>query len=243
MATKRKIKIDEEGSKILEECISRIAAPKEADFVRETLRALVLNNAIPLAILPYVPVPARKAGQTRFDQLYAASMALVFPEYRETTVARLLGPGYSDPSLKVWRAIFPDKFKLTHVLLRAHTYQDAFALACDYACRLSLHLFHKIPVDLTVRVMFMSESALRRHLTIREITRNKKRLELKLEAREFTFKQLTGARLAALGPPKDPKYSIFKYVETKDLDKLYRDGISRVSCIEMESRKKGSRLR
>ncbi len=119
--------------------------------------------------------------------------------------------------------------------MRADTYQEAFAFAADYACRVHLHLFRTIPVDLTVRVMFMSERALGRHLSIRRSVRTKKQQELKLMARVFTHKQLSGARLAALGPPTFPNYSIFKYVETKDLRRISTTGKARTSIIEIES--------
>lgn len=218
-----------------EEYVDRVSSSKDRPYIKEALRDMVLNNTIPLKVLRDVPLPPRKVGKTRFDQLYAASMALVFPGYRETTLGRLLGPIGFDPEIKVFRAIFPEKFKITHILLRARTYQEAFALACDYACRVSLRLFKKIPPDLTIRVLFMSESSLRRHLSIREVTKTKKRQQLKMEGRQFTDKQLKGARLAALGPPSNPEYSIFKYSETKDLTRLRNSGVTRTSSIETES--------
>lgn len=215
--------------------VERVSSEKDRPYVKEALREMILNNAIPLKILRDMPLPPREVGKTRFDQLYAASMALVFPGYRETTLGRLLGPEGFDPEIKIFRAIFPEKFKVTHILLRARTYQEAFALACDYACRVSLRLFKKIPPDLTIRVLFMSESSLRRHLSIREVTKTNKRQQLKMEGRQFTDKQLRGARLAALGPPSDPNYSIFKYSEVKDLTRLRNSGVTRTSAVETES--------
>lgn len=238
---RRKIVIDEAGSRILDECVARIASPKDKDFFKSILRDLVLNNAVPIDMLESIPLPPKEVGKTRFDQLYQASMAIVFPDYRERTLLRLLGKKHEEPEIKIWRVIFPEKYKLTHILLRAKTYQEAFALSCDYACRIHLYLFRQIPVDLTIRIMFMSESAIRRHLNLRETNRYKKRQEMKLEGREFTHKQISGSRLAALGPPKNHNHSIFKYVESRDLRRLRENGISRTSSVELESFRPSSR--
>ena len=231
-------KKDVDASKAIDACVRRISGPSDREFIRSTLEGLVRNNVIPVALLDVLPVPPARAGRTRFDQLYEAAMSLVFPEYRENTIARLLGPDPPEQGIKIWRAIFPEKYMLTHVLLRAHTYQEAFSLACDYACRLSLHMFNRVPVDLTVRVMFMSEGALRRHLTLREVNRKKKRRDLQLEARDYTDKQLNGARIAALGPPRDPSHTVFRYSEKKDLRRIKEaGGPARTSAVQSESHK------
>jgi len=233
---RKKLEIGPEGLKALDECARRISGPKDQAFIRKMLGELLLNNALPVDLLAHIPVPPREAGTTRFDQLYSAAMSLVFPEYRENTLSRLLGQGPHEDGIRVWRAIFPDRYKLTHVLLRAHTYQQAFALACDYACRVSLYMFKQIPADLTIRILFVSESAMRRHLTMREITRHKKRHELKLQGRKFTDKQVAGARLAALGPPRHPDNAIFRYVEQQDMRKVREStGKVRVSAVQAES--------
>lgn len=234
----------EEASEAAERCARRVSGPKDRDFFRKALADLVLNNVVPVELLDSVPSPPAGVGKTRFDQLYDAAMSLVFPEYRKGTIRRLLGEGAPDPEIRIWRAIFPDRFKVDHVLLRAHTYQEAFALACDWACRRSLHQFGKVPVDLTVRVMFMSESALRRFLSLREVNRRKKRRDLQLEAREFTPKQVNGARIAAAGPPRDPRYSLFRYAEKKDLRRILESkGLARTSAVESESHKPSARKR
>lgn len=242
--TRIKRRSDEETEKAVEECAGRVAGKKDYEFFKSMLLGLVRNNVIPVDLLDSVPAPPAGVGKTRFDQVYDAAMSLVFPDYRENTVARLLGPSPPDPGVKIWRAIFPDRFGLTHVLLRARTYQEAFALACDYACRLSLHVYGKIPVDLSVRVMFMSESALRRYLSLREVNRKKKRRDLQLEAREFTPRQVNGARIAAAGPPSDPRHSIFRYAERKDLRSIRSaGGPARESSVESESHKPHLRRR
>ena len=234
----RKTPDDREVQKAIEDCLKRACSPKERPQWREFLKDLVRNNAIPLELLTDLPIPASIAPRTRFDQIYAASMALAFPGYRKTTLRALLGPWDSIRGVKVWRAVFPEKFGMAHVLIRAPSFQEAFARACDYACRASLRLWRKIPVDLTVRVMFMGEKALRRHLGLRWANRVHKRKELQLVGREFTPRQLNGARIAALGPHDDPGYAIMKYSEFKDLSKVRQGGAVRRSEVESESFRK-----
>ncbi len=240
---KKKVTTNKDVSEAITNCIKKISGPRDSKFFTEMLTGLVKNNSFPIELLDSVLVPPASIGKTRFDQIYDAVMSLVFPEYRENTIARLLGPA-PESGIKIWRAMFPERFGITHVLIRATSYQEAFAFACDYACRLSLHVYNKIPTDLSIRVMFMSEGALRRHLSLREVNRRKKRRDLKLEAREYTSKQLNGARIAAAGSPRDPKYSIFRYMEKKDLRRITEaGGPSRISSIESETYKPSLRKR
>jgi len=221
----------------LEAFVRRVSSPKEREYVRVMLRELIENNAIPLDLLEWVPAPAGRAGKTRFDQLYDAAMCLAFPGYREETLGRLLGPTAKDrPRTKIWRAMFPPKFRLSHVLLRASSFQEAFALGCDYACRMSLRLNRKIPVDLTLRIQFVSEKAVRRMLEMRWANRVKRRKQLQLVGRQYTPKEVMGARLVALGDPEKPEYSIAKYAEARDLRKILRErDRARVSSVETET--------
>jgi hypothetical protein len=235
----RKAPSEAEIASAVEECLKRICSRKEAPQWREFLKDLVVNNAIPLELLGEVPLPASVTPRTRFDQIYAASMALAFPGYRKTTLRALLGPWEALRGTKVWRVVFPEKFKMAHVLLRAPSFQEAFARACDYACRASVRMWRRVPVDLTVRVMFVGEKALRRHLDLRWANRVHKRKEFQLEGREFTPRQIYGARIAALGDHDDPGYAIMKYSEFKDLDKVRTvHGKSRISAVESESVRK-----
>ena len=82
----------------------------------------------------------------------------------------------------------------------------------------------------------MTERALRRHLEIRHCNKTLKRHELKLEGRTFTFKQVSGARIFALGHKKtDPRRNLARYVEKKDLEKImYQKGLYRISGVEAE---------
>lgn len=221
----------------LEQCVRRISSPKERPYFRAMLADLVENNVVPLDLLELIPEPPEGAGKTRFDQLYDAAMSLVFPGYREETLGRLLGPTAVDrENTKIWRAMFPAKFGLSHVLLRAPSFQEAFALSCDYACRMSLRLYREIPADLTVRVQFVSERAVRRMLDIRWSNRKKWRRKFQLKGRAYTPKEVYGARLAALGPPADPDHSVVKYADARDLRKVLRmqDRV-RVSSVEKEA--------
>jgi hypothetical protein len=196
---------------------------------------MVFQGVVPLDLLKTVPLPAQEAGKTRFDQLYAAAMALVFPDYREETLRRFLGPEEPVGQDKVWRICFPEKFKIAHVFMRAGSFPQAFALGCDYACRISMRAFGRIPADLTIRVMFVSERALRRFLDMRWAAKTHIRMQLKLVGREFTPRMIQGARLAALGHPDSPMHSIAKYAEMKDLDRVRRShGLVRRSAVESE---------
>jgi hypothetical protein len=197
---------------------------------------MVYQGVVPLDLLREVPAPAQEAGKTRFDQLYGAAMQLVFPDYREETLRRFLGPEAPVTEDKIWRVMFPEKFGMTHVFMRAGTFQQAFALGCDYACRVHLRAYATIPSDLTIRVMFVSERALRRILDMRWAAKTHKRMQLKLVGREFTPRMLKGARLAALGHPDSPLHSVARYAEMKDLEKVRKSkGRVRTSPVESES--------
>ena len=227
----------EERDRLLDEAARRISSPKERKHVRALLQDLVVNNTLPLELLQRLPVPPSEAGKTRFDQLYDAVMFLAFPGYRRETLEKLLGPDAKVKSkTKIWRAIFPAKFRLSHVLLRAPTFQQAFALGCDYACRMSLRLYREVPSDLTVRIQFVSEKAVRRMLKMRWANRVKRRKQLQLVGRVYTPKEIMGARLVALGDPKTLEHSIFKYAEARDLRKILRlQEKVRVSSVETET--------
>lgn len=232
---------EEALKKALDEATQRMATgKKEREYFRPLLEELVRNNAIPVELLQFVPVRASEAGKTRFDQLYDAAMLLAFPGYRKETLQRLLAPGESvKTGTKIWRVTFPEKFGLSHVLIRAESFQEAFALGCDYACRVSLRMNKRIPVDLTVRVMIVTERALRRKLDMRWANRVQRRKQLQLEARIYTPKELAGARMAAIGHPKDPKRSLARYVEAKDLQSILKSkGLTKVSAVEAEIPKK-----
>lgn len=241
----KKLPDREEIDKQINDCLRKLRCGKDAPYFRSLLEAMIYQGVIPVDLLKTVPVPAQEAGRTRFDQLYAAAMALVFPDYREETLQRFLGPEAPlAKDLRIWRVCFPEKFKMAHVFMRANSYPEAFALGCDYACRASMRAFGTIPADLTIRVMFVSERALRRFLDMRWASKTHIRMQLKLVGREFTPRMLKGARLAALGHSDEPMYSIAKYAEMKDLEKVRKSkGLIRRSAVESESFRKKRRPR
>lgn len=221
---------------LLDKCLKRISGSKDYIYFKQQLTRMINGNSIPVELLETIPKTVIAAGKTRFDQLYDAAMYLVFPKYRNETLKKLLGPDAEiRNNTKIWRIMFPDSFKMSHVLIRAHSYQSAFALGCDYACRMSLRIYGKVPTDMTIRVQFVSEKAIRRMLKLRWANRSNKRKNLQLIGREYTGKELIGARLAAVGHPKQQNYSIAKYAENKDLKRLLsKKDIVRVSSVETE---------
>ena len=231
------VRIDRERiAETVEKCIKRFRGANEKQYLASLLYSMLLNNSIPMELLETVPSDSAKTSKTRFDQLYDAAMSIAFPGYRRETLERLLGPmSEITENTKIWRVILPPRFKLAHVLIRADSYQEAFALACDYACRASIRVHGKIPADLTVRVMFMTEKAIRRKLDMRWANRVNKRRQLQLIGRTYSSKEIQGARIAALGPPSSPAYRLAKYVEAKDLGKILREKeLARVSYVESE---------
>lgn len=225
-----------EISELVDKAVKRSCSPKDESYFRGMIQELIENNSIPVDILNFIPVKAGTAGKTRFDQIYDLCMSLVFPEYKPDTIKKLLGNDKIESKTKIWRVVIPEKFKLTHVLIRATSFQEAFSLGCDYICRISLRLYKKIPTDLTMRVIFMSEKALRRYLDVRWNNKMSKRNTVKLEGREYTPKQISGARLAALGHPKNPNHSVVRYAEIKDLRRIKKTNLmTRDSMVESES--------
>ena len=230
-------KLTEEDWVAIEACLDRISSPNDREMLKSMISEMVAHNTLPVQLLSDIPNVPSNVKMTKFDQLYAAAMSLVFPDYRTATLEKLIGDITPETEgIKIWRVMFPPKFKVSHILLRAHTYQEAFALACDYACRLSLYLFQSVPYDLTIRVHFMHEKRLRGYLGVRTATRGRKRRIFKLEGREFTERQLNGARIATSGPPKNQNQSIYRYMEKKDLRYLReKHKLFRVSAVQSES--------
>lgn len=221
----------------IQEYVRRVFSKKEREYFESYFEDLVRNNTLPLEILEFIPAPVEQTAKTRFDQLYDAVMELAFPGYREETLKKLLGPDAEiAPKVKIWRIMFPKKFNLSHVLIRANSFQQAFALGCDYACRMSLKVHKCIPHDLTIRVQFVSEKSVRRMLDMRWANRVKRRKQLQLVGRKYSYKEILGARNAAIGDPSQPEYSIFKYAESRDIRKVlsYHDS-HKISSVETET--------
>ncbi len=225
-----------EGRKaLIDECVRRIGRPTDREAFREILTALVENNAIPAGILTTVPQRATKAFKTRFDQLYDACMFLAFPEYRPIVKDEAFGPTAS-PEMRLWRALFPKEYGLSHVILRASSFQEAFGLACDYACRLSLRERRRIPTDMSIRIQFMTDAHVARMLAIRSAVKDRTRIASNLRGRKYSAKTVIGARLVAIGRKEGNNYSIFKYAEDKDLKRIAELRAEvRVSAVEIET--------
>lgn len=213
---------------IIEEAISRYISRVGGDrdgYIATLLRGLIREGSIPPKLLDSVPVRAAQAGKTRFDQAYDAASYLAFPSYSDNTLKKLFGPIEGDKETRLWKVMLPKRFKIAYAVVRATNFQDAFALGCDYACRVSLRLYHVIPEDLTVRVVFMSDSSVRRYLRVnmsnRKIRMNKRSQK---KERTVTAKQINGARICALGhPPGDPNRHIARYSDKKDLLRILHE--------------------
>ena len=239
--SKRQQKVlDEHFGPSLEEGIgmylSRIGTPERGKYVQELLRDMIANRCIPVELLEHVPVRPRLVGKTRFDQMYDAAMAVAFPEYSSRVRTSLTG-NEKDEKMKAWRVILPEKYGIGHAIVRATSFQEAFALGCDYACRVSLRIFRVVPSDLTVRVSFMNDLSLKRFFDIRSLNCAKKRREKKVgKDRIFTRKQVLGAWLCALGHKKGSEsHSIAKYVEVDDLSRIASGmGLTRMSPVVTE---------
>jgi hypothetical protein len=231
------VRVDEAKiSAAVTKCLKRFRGEKEKQYLASLLRAMLLNTAIPIDLQDSVPASPAEIGKTRFDQLFDAAMNVAFPSYRPETLKRLLGPQASmTEQTKIWRVILPPRFKLAHVLIRADSFQEAFALACDYACRATLRVFGKVPADLTVRIMLVTEKAIRRRLDMRWANRVNKRRQLQLVGRMYSPKEVQGARLAAIGYPSSPHFRLARYVEKKDLGRILKSkGLVRMSSVESE---------
>lgn len=223
---------------IVEEAVRRCSRGADKAYFRALLNQILDSNALPVEVLESVPVPALQGGKTRFDQVFDALMHVAFPSYREETLAKLLGPGApTGPEVKIWRVIIPPQFKVAHVLIRASSMQEAFGLGCDYACRMSVRLHGRIPADLTVRIQFVSEKAVRRMLGLRWANRVIKRRTFQLVGRVFTKKEIAGAKSFALGHPDQRLYPVARYAEARDLKRLLAQKdlpVLRVSSVEHE---------
>jgi len=220
---------------LVEECVQRICRPDEREAFLEFLTALVENNAIPASLLTTVPRRASKAGATRFDQIYDVCMFLAFPDYAPKVHDTAFGPDAPE-DMKLWRVILPREYGLSHVIVRSQSFQQAFSLACDYACRLSLRERRRIPGDLTIRVQFMDNVVTSRMLDIRQAVKYRQRVLSGTKGREFSAKDIAGARLVAIGRREGKNYSIFKYMDNMDLRNLEEGlGRRRLSAVDKET--------
>lgn len=230
---KEKFLLEEKLEEILNK---RFGKSKENEQLKQILSKMIEKKSIPVELIEKIPKKPEEAGRTKFDQIYEAAIELAFPSYGKNTLSNLTK--INDNKIKIWRIVAPNKYKIPHVLIRAESIQEAFALACDYVCRASLRLLGEIPADLQIRVIFMSEKAVRRYLGIKWANRLNKRKKLNLMEREFSNDEIQKATEVALNGPKDETYRIVKYMEEKDLLKIKKTfNRIRISPIEKKSTK------
>lgn len=224
--------LSEEEKNFIQKSLSFMGS-RYKEYYEPLLTEMVRNYTIPASLLSDVPKQPGDIGKTRFDQLYDASMELAFPGYSKQVIDELFGDGNANPFIRIWRVIIPQEYGIANVLIRAETYQDAFALACDYVCRTHLRIHGKIPSDISIRVMFMSDGSMRRFLSFRVANKMNGRKKYNLIGRELSLKQMYGARMFALGHLRNnPRRSLAKYVENKEMTRLKN---TKTSGVESET--------
>jgi hypothetical protein len=213
--------------------------PGKADirYIATMLAEMVGNDAIPIELLNYIPLPPYQVGKTKFDQVYDAALSVAFPPYDPDTVQKFQRVcDRQDLNTKIWKIMIPEKFQIANVLIRANSFKEAFALGSDYACRVALRINKRIPTDLTIRVRYMTDKSIRKYLAARRSNKYSKRKKWGFVGHEFSTKEITGAIVYALGHPIHDEYKLASYAEHKDLKNMRRvSGITRLSKIEVES--------
>lgn len=211
----------------IEEALKRYrkrVGEQKYSYLEDLLRDLMKRSLFPIELLDKVPEPAYKSGITKFDQIYQAAMFFAHPQYSGYTHEQLTGS--KEPSdLRVWQVIIPPGLGPNHVLIKANSYQEAFALGCDYVCRASLRVNKKIPTDLNIRVIYVTNRELKYMLKVKDQNKLKNRRkrehqsEKKKTYQKFSRRQIIGATAVALGHDKKSEmYSILKYIDKKELD-------------------------
>ena len=221
-----------EVRKLIQTRMRSLRIKSQPEYFEEMIADLIMNKKVPLEALNDLLESPVKTGITKFDRIYEVTGKLAYPDYSEKLkkVSGLCG------TMKMWKVNTPQKYKVGHVLIKAESYQDAFALACDYVLRIHLRLFHELPYDLTVKVTYCSEKFLRKHYGVKEINKKRQRQIRNTKDREFTERQIKGLALSALGhPPNDPKRSIARYHDKTDIDILRKRGVTKSTAIEKES--------
>ncbi len=217
---------------IIERASGRVTGLKDRKTLQKKLFQLIQNGALPAKSLENLPIPSEISGKTRIDQIYAICMSWAFPAYREKTL-EVLNPEGSDPEIRLWKILLPKRFKVSNIVIKAKTYQEAFALGCDYACRSSIFMAGKIPSDLTVRVKYVTDSEAYSIGLLRKM--NRKKFNSKNES-PTRHRHISGVRICALGLKSNSEYSIFKYMENRDLKViLSKKGQFRTSVVDSEN--------
>ncbi len=231
---KPKVVTEQDMSKI-NTFVKNIDGEKSQTYFAEFLKNLIATGTVPVEALEGLPARPSKVGKTRFDQLYDLAQLITFMNYSESTIKGLLGEG-GDLNTRLWRVVLPKEYGIASIYLRAPTYQDAFALACDYVMRVSLRLNQIIPQEMTIKVESVTDQEARGMIAFRNKDRKRHARILNFKMPEVTPRQLRGIRLAALGyAMNDPRRSIVRYIEEKEVKYVNRvPGIARISAVDSE---------
>lgn len=226
--------------KVVNERVSKLknSSAPDRSYWQEFFFELLKNKVLPVSFFKEFPESVTEIGKSLFDQVYDACVKSMIPDYSEDVVESVVGLGavVNSSDIKIFRAIYPENFGLNGILIRARSFQEAFAFACDYGCRFHLREFRKFPTDLNIRVSYVNEKFMRRLLDVRHMNRNKKSRTFNLTSKAtWTEKQRCGVRNAASYHPASEYYSVVRYAEDKSNVELKKAGLFKSSCIEQES--------
>lgn len=204
------------------------------------LKDLIEHRMLNVSHLEKIPTTVFKhpESKTRFDQLYDAAMNTAFPDYAEEIVQQMFGEREiqkEEKSTRLWRVILPAHHKIAHAFIRARSYQEAFAFACDYVCRASLLGFHVLPFDLTVRVQAVSEDEVREIYRLRTANNKVAARKKGFEHEKITDKQVGNSTKPHGVDPKTPEFALVKYLAARDMDNLKLRNVVRLSALDQET--------
>jgi hypothetical protein len=223
--------------KKIDQVLHRLSDVSDKDIWFDHLYKMIIKYKLPVEKLDEVPDTAIEIGKSRFDQIYDMCSYLAFPPYKEKTVMGFMGPDVEGEALntKIWRCYFNEELEIQSVLIRATSFQEAFAKASDYGARVYLKLNKIVPRDMTIRVVYVTNTEVVTINNIRRMNRNKTRKLKGLKEAEKIDRHENGIVVAALSHQNNPEYSIYKYIEKKDLKDLALRGIRRISFVEAET--------
>lgn len=248
--TKEQIREDSkrERDALISKAVNRACGGKPdsevGQWIRGLLEKLLSEKSIPIELLEDIPSSSSIVGKNRIDQLIDAVLFLAYPNYSEDLEDVILGEGHNNPGIKLWRVILPPEYKIYSLLIRANSYQQAFARAADYVCRRYILTHGRPPVDIHIQIKYFSESEARVHYAVRRVNRrraSKLRAEKnfgKYGSMKVSDKQLYGARMAGLGSPSDPDYRTIRYIAHTDqirMNKVEEGRQQRISQVELET--------
>lgn len=222
--------------KKLDQVLFRMADVSDKQIWFDHIHTIIKKYKVPLEKLDLIPDTAIVVGKSRFDQLYDLCCYLSHIPYKEKTLHGFLGQDLKeeDRNIKLWRCFFNEELQIQNVIIRASSFQEAFARAADYGARVYFKLNKIIPRNMTVRVEYVRDLEVRALNLVRTANRVKTRNKKGLQSAESVERYENGLIIAALGHQSLSDYSIYKYVEKKDLKDLALRGIRRISHVEAE---------